>query len=190
MSLDFVTEPARQIDVIHQTDVLVVGSGPGGLAAALGRGARRCRGDAGRAVRLLRRQHHRRRRRGLRLVPPRGRRSRPTASAASSRSAPRRWARPCPRASRCRYELDSEGFKLVADRAGRGSRHPRACCTGSSSRRSWTATRSPASSSNPRPAARRSWPGASSTRPATPTSRRAPARRPSRRRSRRCRRRR
>ena len=30
-----VTEPARKIDVIHQTDVLVVGSGPGGLAAAI-----------------------------------------------------------------------------------------------------------------------------------------------------------
>jgi ribulose 1,5-bisphosphate synthetase/thiazole synthase len=28
-------EPARSIDVIHETDVLVVGSGPGGLAAAL-----------------------------------------------------------------------------------------------------------------------------------------------------------
>jgi hypothetical protein len=28
-------EPARQIDVIHETDVLVVGSGPAGLAAAL-----------------------------------------------------------------------------------------------------------------------------------------------------------
>ena len=31
-----VTEPARQIDVIHETDVVVVGSGPAGLAAALG----------------------------------------------------------------------------------------------------------------------------------------------------------
>lgn len=31
-----ITEPARDIDVIHETDVLVVGSGPGGLAAALG----------------------------------------------------------------------------------------------------------------------------------------------------------
>jgi len=31
-----VTEPARQLDVIHETDVLVVGSGPAGLAAALG----------------------------------------------------------------------------------------------------------------------------------------------------------
>ncbi|HEY5435895.1 MAG TPA: FAD-dependent oxidoreductase, partial [Candidatus Limnocylindrales bacterium] len=31
-----VTEPARTIDVIHETDVLVVGSGPGGLGAALG----------------------------------------------------------------------------------------------------------------------------------------------------------
>jgi ribulose 1,5-bisphosphate synthetase/thiazole synthase len=30
-----IDEPARQIDVIHETDVLVVGSGPGGLAAAL-----------------------------------------------------------------------------------------------------------------------------------------------------------
>ena len=31
-----VTEEARAIDVIHETDVLVVGSGPGGLGAALG----------------------------------------------------------------------------------------------------------------------------------------------------------
>src|SRR6201996_4988937 len=30
-----VIEPSREIEVIHQTDVLVVGSGPGGLAAAL-----------------------------------------------------------------------------------------------------------------------------------------------------------
>ena len=30
-----IQEPARQIDVIRETDVLVVGSGPGGLAAAL-----------------------------------------------------------------------------------------------------------------------------------------------------------
>jgi ribulose 1,5-bisphosphate synthetase/thiazole synthase len=30
-----ITEPSRQLDVIHETDVLVVGSGPGGLAAAL-----------------------------------------------------------------------------------------------------------------------------------------------------------
>jgi ribulose 1,5-bisphosphate synthetase/thiazole synthase len=34
-SIPYVTEPARQIEVIHRTDVLVVGSGPGGLAAAL-----------------------------------------------------------------------------------------------------------------------------------------------------------
>lgn len=31
-----ITEPSRQIDVIHETDVLVIGSGPAGLAAALG----------------------------------------------------------------------------------------------------------------------------------------------------------
>ncbi|MGI9318128.1 MAG: FAD-dependent oxidoreductase, partial [bacterium] len=30
-----ILEPAREIDVIHETDVLVVGSGPSGLAAAL-----------------------------------------------------------------------------------------------------------------------------------------------------------
>ena len=30
-----VEEPARRVDVIHETEVLVVGSGPGGLAAAL-----------------------------------------------------------------------------------------------------------------------------------------------------------
>ncbi len=31
-----IAEPARRTDVIHRTEVLVVGSGPGGLAAALG----------------------------------------------------------------------------------------------------------------------------------------------------------
>ena len=30
-----VPEPARDIPVVHETDVLVIGSGPGGLAAAL-----------------------------------------------------------------------------------------------------------------------------------------------------------
>ena len=33
--MNVITEPARQTPVIHKTDVLVVGSGPGGLAAAL-----------------------------------------------------------------------------------------------------------------------------------------------------------
>ena len=33
--LGTITEPARSVDVIHDTDVLVVGSGPAGLAAAL-----------------------------------------------------------------------------------------------------------------------------------------------------------
>ena len=30
-----IPEPARAVDVVLETDVLVVGSGPGGLAAAL-----------------------------------------------------------------------------------------------------------------------------------------------------------
>ncbi len=30
-----IREPAREVDVVHRADVLVVGSGPGGLAAAL-----------------------------------------------------------------------------------------------------------------------------------------------------------
>jgi hypothetical protein len=34
-SLGTITEPAREVDVIHETDVLVVGSGPAGLSAAL-----------------------------------------------------------------------------------------------------------------------------------------------------------
>ena len=36
MTVTKITEPARQIDVIRNTDVLVVGSGPSGLAAAIG----------------------------------------------------------------------------------------------------------------------------------------------------------
>ena len=31
-----IQEPAREVQVVHETEVLVVGSGPGGLAAALG----------------------------------------------------------------------------------------------------------------------------------------------------------
>lgn len=31
-----INEPSREVDVVHETDVLVVGSGPGGLAAAIG----------------------------------------------------------------------------------------------------------------------------------------------------------
>jgi len=31
----FITEPERNVEIVHETDVLVVGSGPGGLSAAL-----------------------------------------------------------------------------------------------------------------------------------------------------------
>ena len=33
--MNYVMEPARRVDVVHKTDLLVVGSGPGGLAAAM-----------------------------------------------------------------------------------------------------------------------------------------------------------
>ena len=36
MRTETIQEQAREVDVIHETDVLVIGSGPGGLAAALG----------------------------------------------------------------------------------------------------------------------------------------------------------
>ena len=35
MAHRFITEPAREVEIIHKTDVLVVGSGPGGLSAAI-----------------------------------------------------------------------------------------------------------------------------------------------------------
>ena len=35
MTVKRITEPARELEVVHETEVLVVGSGPGGLAAAL-----------------------------------------------------------------------------------------------------------------------------------------------------------
>jgi len=31
----FITEPERNVEIVHETDVLIVGSGPGGLSAAL-----------------------------------------------------------------------------------------------------------------------------------------------------------
>jgi thioredoxin reductase len=34
--VNHITEPARQTPVLAQVDVLVVGSGPGGLSAAIG----------------------------------------------------------------------------------------------------------------------------------------------------------
>ncbi len=44
MSLDFITEPARHVPVIHRTDVLVLGPGPGGLHTRVGCCLRGCAG--------------------------------------------------------------------------------------------------------------------------------------------------
>ena len=93
-----VLESARSLDVILETDVLVVGSGPGGLAAAL------AAARAGARTALIDRN-------GcfggnITQVGVEGfawyRHEQPStakASASSSRSAPRPWVRPCPNPS-------------------------------------------------------------------------------------------
>ena len=110
-----IREPARDVDVIHTTDVLVVGSGPGGLAAALA--AARC----GVEVALVERfgcfggnittvgvegfawyRHEKTVEAG-----GIGREFEDRAKAAGAA---------VPESQSLSYELDSEGFKLVADR--------------------------------------------------------------------------
>ena len=68
--MTMILEPARETPVIHETGVLVIGSGPGGLAAALA--AARAGAEVTLLDRfgLLWRQYHRGRGRRLCLVPP------------------------------------------------------------------------------------------------------------------------